>query len=394
MQDFPRCRIFRFRIKPFPLGFSILCFAALLALPCELKAQNSGALIGMEIGRAEEAQEFGDIKPPKYQTLWIAADPNGKLAVLATIPELIIPRRDGFWHLGVKQVCEFTADTDGQGGGNEEIRQAVWAASAGQAAKVAQVRECAPDAPAKEPEGSTDAAAENAHPITQCGFTLSDIEFVSPELISVRNYQSQSESCEARGGHYATTFHVRRFDEDTPASFGKLLGPEAGQAYARALPKKGKDQNGEECGEPYSSTDEEWEIGHFHGRTTLLVRQSLGNFGCSADAQIRFRLPSALSGETAVIPDWKTFQLADKEFWDAYVSPSGDLVIVITKTEIRVYELKQSTPGKLLLTLPGHPIAAVQWATGTHVKDWTAQLQKIASKPLLEPQVVVNKEPK
>jgi hypothetical protein len=89
------------------------------------RGQQSGALIAMVEACAEEAQEFESIHEPRYHTLWVVQDANGKLSVLATIPELIVPRRDGFWHVGVKQVCEFGEDEDG---GNENLVQAIWAA--------------------------------------------------------------------------------------------------------------------------------------------------------------------------------------------------------------------------------------------------------------------------
>jgi hypothetical protein len=47
--------------------------------------------------------------------------------------------------------------------------------------------------------------------------------------------------------------------------------------------------------------------------------------------------------------------------------------------------VREKAPGKLLLTLPGRPIVMVQWATGTHVQDWTAQLKRIAGGPLPGP---------
>jgi hypothetical protein len=392
MQTFSRGHVICSYSKVSILERTVLSLITFLFLAGTSQAQRSGVLIGMETSRAEEAQEFSEIHVPKYQTLWIAADQNGKLAVLATIPELVIPRRDGFWHLGVKQVCEFNADPEG--GGNEEIRQAVWTAPVNQSGRVEQDRECLPDAPPKESETSGASPAETTHEITQCGFTLSGIEFVSPELISVRNYHSQSETCEARGGRYALTFQVRRLDADAPVSFGELLGAQARQAYAKAIPKQGKDDNGEDCGEPFRGSDEEWRIGRSGGRWSPYMHQNLGNFGCSVDEQIRVRLPSALSGETFVLPDWKAFYAINKGLEDGYASPAGDLAIVETKKEIRVYELQQSAPGKLLLTLPRQHIVEVQWATGTHVQDWTAQLQKIARQQLPEPRVVVKQDAK
>jgi hypothetical protein len=45
----------------------------------------------------------------------------------------------------------------------------------------------------------------------------------------------------------------------------------------------------------------------------------------------------------------------------------------------------------LLLTLPAHPIVMMQWSTGTHVEDWTSQLDKIAKQRL--PEAVIHVGP-
>jgi hypothetical protein len=347
------------------------------------RGQQAGVLIGVVEARAEEAQDFDSIHVPKYQTLWIAPDANGQFGVVATITELIVPRRDGFWHVGVKQVCEFDAGTE-EDGGNESIAQAIWAAPVGKAGDVEQQHPCTVHQPEDYAPPFGRGPGDNKK-ISQCGFTLADIEFLSAELISWREYASQSEDCEARGGRYNARYYVRRADSNEAVSFEKLFGAQAGGAYAKAAAVKPHDDNGEECGEEVSGRDDQWRIGRNAGRWAAFVNQNAGYFGCSVDSLIRFRLPSALTGETAVLSDWKAFYAIEKELEDGFVSPTGDLAMVTTKTEIKLYEVREKAPGKLLLTLPGRPIVMVQWATGTHVQDWTAQLKRIAGGPLPGP---------
>jgi hypothetical protein len=205
----------------------------------------------------------------------------------------------------------------------------------------------------------------------------------------VWNYAGQSEDCEPRGGHYSVTCYVRRFDSAEPVSFGELFGAPAGAAYVKAIPKKAHDDNGEACGEAGGGGDKDWRIGRGAGRWTAYMSQSVGNFGCSVDAPIRFSLPRSITGESAAPFDWKGFRAIEKELQDGYVSPTRDLAIVTTKTEMKFYEVQEKAPGKMLLTLPAHDVVTVQWATGTHVQDWTTQLGKIAGQTLPEPVVRV-----
>jgi hypothetical protein len=372
-------------------GWGALCFffrgvwlvgmGGLLAMGA--RGQQSGVLIGVVAARAAEAQEFESITGPKYQTLWVARDMNGKLSVMATIPELIVPRRDGFWHVGVKQVCEFD---DTEDGGNESLAQKTWAAPVGKAGEVELQQLCTSHKPEDYAPPYGRVAGEKK--ISQCGFTLTDIEFVSPQLISAREYEGQSEDCEARGGRYSVYHHVRRYDSTEPVSFGQLLGPQAGAAYLKALPEKAKDDNDEECGEPFGGRkDDEWRVGRNAGRWGAFLTQNVGNFGCSVDEPIHFRIPSALTGETFALSDWTAFYKMEKDLQDGFISPAGDLAVIVTKTEMKFYEVREKVPGKLLLTLPGSAIVMVQWATGAHVEDWTGQLGKIANGKL--PGVVV-----
>jgi hypothetical protein len=362
-------------------------FLAGLLFATVANGQHSGALIGTVVTRAQAEQNPDSVAAPTYQTLWMGADSSGKFRVLATIPGLVVPRRDGFWHVGVKQVCEFQPS---ESGGNESIEQVIWAAAIGKAGEVEQERPCTPHKPDDyaSPDGRT---KDDKNKISQCGYTFTDIEFLSTVLISQRQYSSQSEDCDARGGHYDETYSVRRFDSKEPLSFRELLGPQAGTAYTRAIPKTARDENGEDCGAPISTTDNEWRIGRNDGRWAPFVHQSLGNFGCSVDALVRFRLPAADTGETSVISDWKAFQLKEPGLHDGFLGPSADLAILVTKEAIKVYEVLGNTPGTLLLTLPAQEIVMVRWATGSHVADWTAQLDKISKEP--QPQPIVQVKP-
>jgi hypothetical protein len=56
---------------------------------------------------------------------------------------------------------------------------------------------------------------------------------------------------------------------------------------------------------------------------------------------------------------------------------------------LKFYELRGGVPGNLVLRLPTKPIVMVQWATGTHIQDWTAQIGKITQQHLPEPVVRV-----
>jgi len=103
----------------------------------------------------------------------------------------------------VKQVCEFAKGIDNDGG-NESLSQMTWAAPVGKAGVVEQSQPCTLHKP--EDYASPYGRAEtDSNKISQCGFTLADIEFVSPGIMSVHYYSGQSDDCEPRGGRYSVT---------------------------------------------------------------------------------------------------------------------------------------------------------------------------------------------
>jgi hypothetical protein len=83
---------------------------ALATLPRPANAQ-SGALIGVTADREAEAGE--GTPPPTFRTLWITNDGARARQVIA-IPALVLPRRDGFWRLGIATVCERNEDATNQ----------------------------------------------------------------------------------------------------------------------------------------------------------------------------------------------------------------------------------------------------------------------------------------
>lgn len=362
-------------------------------------AQTSGVLLGIarESSNPEtDTQSFDTIHPPKYQTLWIAPNDKGELKILASLPELIVPRNDGFWHVGVKQICEFDDGKLTSSPGNESLRQVVWAAPVTRGGVVEQDHPC-------EPHQAEDYAPphmrseEDQNKISQCGFELTNLTYVSPQLISISRYSGQSEDCEERGGHYELDYRVRNLDSDEALSFGTLLGGEARSAYLRALPKYAVSNDGRNCDEPDRTSDTGWRVAHVRGTWRPYLHQSRGLFGCAVDAPVSFALPASKTGDAVTNFDWKIqsklWQSKVGDMADVYISPSKDLVIVSSASEIRIFELRAGMPGQLLLSLPAGQIVMAQWATGRHVQDWTSKMEQLSHQSLPEAVVRMKTSP-
>ena len=357
--------------------FSVLLALQFVRPTC---AQRSGVLLGVaDAIRDRDHDDFSTIHPPTYRTPWIAPDANGELKVLATLPQLIVPRKDGFWHVGVSQSC--VSDDSVQDFPNESLDQEVWAAPVSKAATLEKSGPC----PLHKPEdyaGPYGRSEESKGKISQCGLTLASVHYLSPEIIGIGLEEGGSEACEAgRGGRITTSYSVRNFDYRVLA-FGELLGPAAQHAYFAALPKHGTNSFGTECADTSKDDDSGWRVEHSLGTWHPHVSQSLGYFECAADAPIHFQLPASVTGDSSIPLDWKLLRSSISGIADAYASPNGDMLIAITKSEMRFFEARKGIPGKLLLKLPAEEIVMAQWATGTHVQDWTKELSGLSKQGL------------
>src|SRR5579862_6818092 len=76
---------------------SLLCALVSLLLGIRYAPAQSAVLIGLHV----EVPDDGNVAPPpSYRTLLITFR-DGKAQLAADLPDLIVPRKDGFWRVGI-----------------------------------------------------------------------------------------------------------------------------------------------------------------------------------------------------------------------------------------------------------------------------------------------------
>ena len=73
--------------------------------------------------------------------------------------------------------------------------------------------------------------------------------------------------------------------------------------------------------------DTDWRVGRNNGRWGAFFSQNVGNFGCAMNVPVRFRLPAAVTGESAAITDWTPYRGKDADLQDGFIAPTGDVAI-------------------------------------------------------------------
>jgi hypothetical protein len=356
------------------LQTGILMFAVALAIvPLPARAQ-SGVLIGMATHPAPDGGERE--KAPAFRTVWIAHD-AARARRLTTIPALVVPRRDGFWRLGLTNVCEGSEDAK-----NQSDRDIVWVVPIGATPVLTQRSPCGPVVKPPAPMAPWEMREKGF--VTHCGYEHLAITFVSPDFVAVSRVAGQSEECEPRGYRSYASATVRRLDSlDTPIEYASVAGAWARPSVRRqAEPDPGcRDLDFSDL--PGELSD--WLIERRAGRWRALTFFQPGLADCMYTNEIQQPLPLAATGHDTLVMPWTSIVAAVPQATDAFSSPAADMLVVVAQGELQVFEVRRRSLGRKLVTVPSGQVVMIQWALGRNVARWTTALSQIAANPLREP---------
>ena len=199
----------------------IACFLVLLlALPATLAQQLSSppsvvfpvGLLLAHVIHERNPDAFGDISMVRYETLWIVRDASGA-HIAAQLPDIIVPRKSGFWRMGIEHTCQLAPapKDDSNNRGNISTADFPYAVPVGQP-PVVELEFPACDSKTAErffddaynPEFVPD--PDSGHPPdpnapSECGWANRWFGIVLPDLVSVSYFQGVSEVCEPQGGN-------------------------------------------------------------------------------------------------------------------------------------------------------------------------------------------------
>ena len=116
--------------------------------------------------------------------------------------------------------------------------------------------------------------------------------------------------------------------------------------------------------------------------------------GAETICEMNVRVPRSVSGWDSLTVPWRSIKRAMPAAFDAFASPSGDVVVVLTPTALVVRRRARSTLGKTLAEFPWaelHPMSIIatepeitamsQWATGVNAYRWARELAPLLDRP-------------
>jgi hypothetical protein len=405
----------RMRITGFIVQSALLTVLLSMAMRAQVAAPPSkgvskvAALVGFRVQHAAGPDTDTNVAAFTYETWLIVRDETGVHAV-AKMQDIIVPRKTGFWRVGVQPTCQFAPPdkNNPDDHGNIHTEAIEYAVPIDQAPQVgltdpacdaktaARMLDAARDSNADQDRKDTDP--------TECGFTTEWLEGVLPDLLSIAWHEGQSESCEPRGFHWEDIRWVRHTSQpaaphstDGKVVLGTIFGTPGERAWKRVVRASIKENTGEGCfgNETVDDASDitDWYFEHSGGSWNAVAFLQIGNGGCQLSGDPRLKMPRSLTGEPP-LPAWLISNLkkqsAKNALLDAWISPEGSLLIqkrseaspgttAYQTKEVGVFDSSGEKIGTKMLDLPAHAIVMVQWATGRFVDQWLSALRAAAN---------------
>jgi hypothetical protein len=317
-----------------------------------------GVLVGLH--RDDSANDVAS--GGSLRTLWIPVNPAaGSPREVVAIPDLLIPRKTGFWRAGLLGTCEdfpLGFDSPPKRFGRS-VADYLWAAPVGTRPEVS-LHSTEPVGPCGTP------------PATNCendGRTI--VYWVWPEYVSLNT--SERVEC---GVHpdVGLNHSVRSLDSlDQPVTVRAALGATAEATFKNAYQKAEREFRAglpDQCEiTPFESSL--WHIERRFGQwkaVGLSPSHRLCGYGFDFEADLDF---SPVTGRKD----------------DPHLSPSGSWVLVETP---RLMILPSAKSDKPVVTVPlANPedVIMIEWATGRNVARWDAEARRVRAAGPAQPLV-------
>jgi hypothetical protein len=363
---------------------------ALGALAASTARAQSGVLIGSS---APPPSHFDSASgASRHQTLWIVRD--AARPIRATIPDLLVPRADGWWRVGTVSICA----TGGPAGEDVDV---LWRVPVDSIPVVTELCSEATRGDRGLPIYADDSATADSakREVVRCSWSDIEVRFVSPAHMAVGETTGQTEDCEPRGGRWYQSYYTSRFHGDSSVALTELAGPRADTLGRLALSRAARELSREElCSNMVSGFEagdlidvgDAWYPSRDRGRWVPMLFEQVGTGDCRLHATIDAILPRTFTGHDALRPAWSAVAERVPGLRDAFSSPSGDLLIAQARDSLFVYLANGRDLGRRVAAIrfSEREIVMIQWATGQHVARWSEEIAAMVRRGWQEPKVV------
>ena len=306
---------------------------------------KSGLLLGL---RYENPKVEAGISKYLYKTLWISSV-NDKILPIVETKDLLLPRQDGFWKVGVSKKIE-----------NGDAKDVLWSYPINSINPTKPINKNSKQIKYTKTEGSIAIKFVGSNYVSID--TLQDANNNGPENKYSNNKLKILPMDNLLGESIKLTSILGREIEKSTLS-GSLLNE----------PKNIKDEN-------LKKVDTNWGVIRRSGRWILRGRMEtkINSKHSFIDFDIPYATPKALTTYDDLFPSFNVIKTKVPSAVDAYASPNRDFVVVLTNTELMVFTIKGYNLGEKSLNLKfkaGEIPVMSHWATGNYVDDWQKKVK-------------------
>lgn len=337
---------------------------------------QSGVLIGLSPGRTSSQP---DAPFAGHETLWVTMDGAG--VRIRTIPELLVPRRSGWWRAGVVIGCS------GQSGEESSITEVLWTRAAADSADVVAPEHCADTTETPSPDSVDAEVIFRSYGSRDCVTNQYEITFVGSNHIGFRYRSGQTEACEPRGGRTTSNAYVRHLGSDSSTSLTELLGPGADRRVASTIRAS---EDSQYCESPHEEEPgAELYITRRAGRWRPVAFFRGWMMSCEIEQEVNAMVLRSVTGPDVLNPPWTEVRRVYASAIDAFSAPNGDFVFVRAGDSLYVHATSGGTIGAPLgtITVGERSVLMIQWATGAHVARWDREIAQMLARGLEAPRV-------
>lgn len=318
----------------------------------EANIVNSGLLLGIRIpeqmtqkGTNEKLEQY------IYKTYWISFV-DRKLNSLLWAEDIFLPRKDGFWKLGIQKIL-----------GEEGIEDIISAkrVSEGNRKKAADV---------------ANTSKKSLRMETKLRRT---ILYVGNDYICTENIEEtmKTESTPTMVKKVLRTLPVDNVDNTKGIKLSDLTGDNGSIAMEGAISGLLASSSNNSIKNIIEEDQEEnfalfRKMGHwfFKGRVNLASDEPMPY----VDFSINLIPPADMVAYDILHVPWALVQDKVPQAVDAYTSPNSDMAVVLTRNSVMIYSIKdedlKGEPVSKFAIPDGSAVVMAEWATGDYVMNW------------------------
>lgn len=305
---------------------------------------RSGLLLGLK--HYDDTKLEGNSRKYEYRTIWICSR-NKVVDKVFETKDLFVPRKSGFWKVGVENIKT-----------NGNIRDLIYGYPINKEAKIMPEEELL----FNESDNSV----------------IESINYIGNDYVSVETFELGEKSKDT-----LKVVPVDNIRSGSPIKISDIAGESGRNAFYEGANKFiSTDHKFKNNYVDIKPNEESFGLDRRNGHWVLKGRinfssNELNSYG---DFNIKLIPPKELINYDELAISWNSVKLRVPQATDVYTSPNEDIAVIIAHNGILIYTIEggelSKEPIKKIDLYPGEKVVMNEWATGKYIYTWEEEFLK------------------